>query len=75
MVGTFETNKRLDDDPEIVSRRSTIMVRLLSACCKYLGDRGMTGVFIDGIKSEESGLVSLGKLIALTLRNYYFDDY
>lgn len=50
-----------DDDPEMVNRRDTVMVRMLHACCKSLSERDMAGVFIDGVKSSERGFESLGK--------------
>lgn len=45
----------------MVNRRDTVMVRLLYACCKALGSRGMTGAFLDGLKSNESGVETLGE--------------
>ncbi|KAL6849550.1 hypothetical protein ACO1O0_009091 [Amphichorda felina] len=50
-----------DDDPEMVNRRDTVMVRLLYACCKALASRGMAGIFLDGLKANESGVETLGE--------------
>lgn len=36
------------------------MVRLLYSCCKYLGSRNMAGAFLDGLKSDETGVDTLG---------------
>ena len=36
------------------------MVRLLYACCRYLNSRNMAGAFLDGVKANESGVVTLG---------------
>lgn len=49
------------DDPEMVNRRDTVMVRLLFACCKSLGSRGMSEAFLDGLRSNESGVETLGE--------------
>lgn len=49
-----------DDDPEMVNRRNTIMVRLLYACRRYLSERHMSGMFLDAIRSDEPGLATLG---------------
>lgn len=51
----------LDDDPEMVNRRDTVMVRLLHACCKFLSERNTAGVLVDGIKAGEHGFELLGK--------------
>lgn len=45
----------------MVSRRDTVMVRLLYACCKALASRGMGGVFLDGLKANENGVETLGE--------------
>lgn len=50
-----------EDDPEVVNRRDTVMVRLLHACCKSLSNRGVAGALVDGLKANESGLEMLGK--------------
>ena len=52
----------LDDDPERVNRRDTVMVRLLHGCYKLLGEKGMKGMFIDGVKMGDNGFESLGEL-------------
>jgi GNAT superfamily N-acetyltransferase len=49
-----------DDDPEMVNRRDTVMVRLLHGCYKLLSDKGMKGMFIDGVRLGEHGFESLG---------------
>jgi hypothetical protein len=52
-----------DDDPEVVNRRDTIMVRLLHACARSLSDRGMVGIYADGLKPNDHCLESLGLLL------------
>ncbi|KAJ4167810.1 hypothetical protein NW754_011627 [Fusarium falciforme] len=49
-----------DDDPDMVNRRDSVMMRLLLACRQSLTERGMVGMFVDGIKSDENVLSSLG---------------
>ncbi|KAH8179586.1 acetyltransferase (GNAT) family protein [Sarocladium implicatum] len=49
-----------DDDPEVVNRRDTIMVRLLHACARSLRERGMVGIFADGLKLNDYTLESQG---------------
>lgn len=49
-----------DDDPEMVNRRDTVLVRLLYASCKLLSERGMQGAFVDCINANERGLEMLG---------------
>lgn len=61
------------DDPGMVTRRDTIMVRLLHSCCKSLNDRGMGGVFLDGVNSSESGVETLGESANKTLSNNAHD--
>lgn len=51
----------LDDDPDMVNRRDSVMIRLLLACRQSLTERGMVGMFVDGMKSDETVLSSLGK--------------
>jgi GNAT superfamily N-acetyltransferase len=53
----------IKDDPEMVRRPDTVMVRLLHSCTKLLKDKGMSGMFIDGVKHGEAGFESLGKLL------------
>jgi hypothetical protein len=50
-----------DDDPEVVNRRDTIMVRLLHACARSLSERGMVGIYADGLKPNDYCLETLGK--------------
>ncbi|KAM5342584.1 hypothetical protein ACJ41O_013550 [Fusarium nematophilum] len=49
-----------DDDPDMVNRRDSVATRLLLSCRQSLGERGMVGMFVDGIKSDENVLSSLG---------------
>ncbi|KAH7303594.1 hypothetical protein B0I35DRAFT_364657 [Stachybotrys elegans] len=49
-----------DDDPLMVNRRDTVMVRLLHSCSKLLSEKGMVGMFIDGVKQGNTGFESLG---------------
>ncbi|KAI9158680.1 hypothetical protein HJFPF1_06678 [Paramyrothecium foliicola] len=49
-----------DDDPEMVNRRDTVMVRLLHSCYKLLSEKGMVGMFIDAVKFGDHGFESLG---------------
>ncbi|KFA67558.1 hypothetical protein S40285_04231 [Stachybotrys chlorohalonatus IBT 40285] len=51
----------IGDDPEMVSRPDTVMVRLLHGCSKVLQERGMAGMFIDAVKYGEAGFESLGQ--------------
>ncbi|KAF4445581.1 hypothetical protein F53441_10713 [Fusarium austroafricanum] len=49
-----------DDDPDMVNRRDSVATRLLLACRQTLNERGMVGMFVDGSKSDENVLQSLG---------------
>ncbi|KAI5461205.1 hypothetical protein BGZ63DRAFT_424120 [Mariannaea sp. PMI_226] len=49
-----------DDDPDMANRRDSVMVRLLQACRQSLSERGMAGVFVDAMRSDERTFVSLG---------------
>ncbi|KAK0392380.1 hypothetical protein NLU13_1875 [Sarocladium strictum] len=49
-----------DDDPEIVNRRETIMIRLLHVCARSLSERGMVGIYADGLKPNDHCLETLG---------------
>ena len=60
-----------DEDPEVVNRRDTILVRLLYICCKAFIDRGLGGVYVDGIRASEHGLTSLGIYTATIKFAYY----
>ncbi|KAM0260695.1 hypothetical protein ACHAQJ_002611 [Trichoderma viride] len=42
--------------------RDIIITKLLYACSQMLSERGMTGMFLDGVSFGEQGLISLGKL-------------
>lgn len=52
----------LDDDPDMINRRSTIIKRLIQACRQSLSERAMEGLFLDGVNEDEQSLMSLGKL-------------
>ncbi|VUC21533.1 unnamed protein product [Clonostachys rosea] len=49
-----------DDGAEVVNRRETIKVRLITACCAFLQSKGMLGALADGLKAEESGIEAIG---------------
>ncbi|RBQ98600.1 hypothetical protein FVER53590_07996 [Fusarium verticillioides] len=49
-----------DEDPDMVNRRDSVATRLLLACRQTLSERGMVGMFIDGSRSDENVLQSLG---------------
>ncbi|CAM1508374.1 Fc.00g052220.m01.CDS01 [Cosmosporella sp. VM-42] len=49
-----------DDDPDMVNRRDSVMIRLLQMCRQTLSERGMSGMFIDAVKSDDKAFVSLG---------------
>lgn len=49
-----------DDGAEVVNRRETIKVRLITACCEFLQSKGMVGALADGLKAEENGLEAVG---------------
>ena len=57
----------LDDDPDMVNRRDSVATRLLLACRQTLSERGMVGMFVDGSRSDENVLQSLGKKERLAL--------
>lgn len=59
----------LDDDPEIVNRRDTIMVRLLHACVQSLSQRGMVGLYLDCVKPDDHSLESFGQITHLQLES------
>lgn len=45
----------------MVNRRESVMMRLIQACRELLTERGMAGIFVDGVRSDdESSLESLG---------------
>ncbi|KAM0211601.1 hypothetical protein ACHAQI_005160 [Fusarium lateritium] len=50
-----------DDDPDMVNHRDSVATRLILACRQTLSERGMVGMFVDGSKSDENMLQSLGK--------------
>ncbi|KAK7592232.1 hypothetical protein V3481_006854 [Fusarium oxysporum f. sp. vasinfectum] len=49
-----------DEDPDMVNRRDSVATRLLLACGQTLSERGMVGMFVDGSRSDENVLQSLG---------------
>ncbi|KAF5978420.1 beta-n-acetylglucosaminidase [Fusarium coicis] len=49
-----------DEDPNMVNRRDSVVTRLLLACRQTLSEREMVGMFIDGSRSDENVLQSLG---------------
>lgn len=54
------TDILVDDGAEVVNRRETIKVRLITACCEFLQSKGMVGALADGLKAEENGLEAVG---------------
>ncbi|KAM7186938.1 hypothetical protein V8F33_011545 [Rhypophila sp. PSN 637] len=50
----------LDDEPDIASKRDTIMIRLLDSCIRLLLEHGMRRMFIDAVKGGEEGFQSMG---------------
>ncbi|KAK5993293.1 hypothetical protein PT974_06722 [Cladobotryum mycophilum] len=49
-----------DDNPEMVSRRDTVVIRLLHACVRMLSEKGMSGMFLDGVRFGEYRLGTFG---------------
>ncbi|KPM35184.1 hypothetical protein AK830_g11376 [Neonectria ditissima] len=49
-----------DDDPDMANRRDSVTTRLLQSCRQLLSGKGMVGMFVDGIRSDENAFVSLG---------------
>lgn len=49
-----------DDDPDMANRRDSVTTRLLQSCRQLLNEKGMVGMFVDGIRSDENTFVSLG---------------
>lgn len=45
----------------MVNHRDSVATRLILACRQTLGERGMVGMFVDGSRSDENMLQSLGK--------------
>lgn len=50
-----------DDDTEGCDRGDDVMVGMLGACFTSLSGRNMAGMFVDGVKTSEYDLTSLGK--------------
>ncbi|KAI3551128.1 acetyltransferase [Colletotrichum abscissum] len=50
----------IDDHPEMVNSRDSVMIRLLDMCVKLLAEQGMRQLFIDGMKGGDDGFQSLG---------------
>ncbi|WQF79541.1 Putative GNAT domain, acyl-CoA N-acyltransferase [Colletotrichum destructivum] len=50
----------IDDHPEMVNSRDSVMTRLLDTCVKLLAEQGMRQMFIDGAKGGDAGFQSLG---------------
>ncbi|KAH6611113.1 hypothetical protein Trco_001133 [Trichoderma cornu-damae] len=46
---------------EVAGSRDNIMASLLYACSQTLSQRGMTGMFLDGVSFGEQGLTALGE--------------
>lgn len=57
----------LDEEPNIASRRDTIMIRLLDSSIRILSDHGMKGMFIDAVKGGDEGFQSMGEFFCLEL--------
>ncbi|KAI3565910.1 hypothetical protein IWW34DRAFT_906350 [Fusarium oxysporum f. sp. albedinis] len=49
-----------DEDPDMANPRESVATRLLLACRQTLSERGMVGMFVDGSRSDENVLQSLG---------------
>ncbi|KAF4780076.1 acetyltransferase [Colletotrichum scovillei] len=49
----------IDDHPEMVNSRDSVMIRLLDTCVKLLAEQGMRQLFIDGMKGGDDGFQSL----------------
>ncbi|TQN73945.1 hypothetical protein CSHISOI_01475 [Colletotrichum shisoi] len=49
----------IDDHPEMVNSRDSVMTRLLDTCVKLLAEQGMRQMFIDGAKGGDAGFQSL----------------
>jgi hypothetical protein len=45
----------------MVNHRDSVTTRLILACRQTLSERGMVGMFVDGSRSDENMLQSLGK--------------
>jgi hypothetical protein len=45
----------------MANRRESVATRLLLACRQTLSERGMVGMFVDGSRSDENVLQSLGR--------------
>ncbi|ROT43226.1 hypothetical protein SODALDRAFT_34033 [Sodiomyces alkalinus F11] len=50
----------VDNNPEVVNSRDSIMVRLLDTCIKLLSHKGMKRMFLDGVRGGDEGFQSLG---------------
>jgi len=50
----------IDDHPEMVNSRDSVMIRLLDTCVKLLAEQGMRHMFIDGVRGGDAGFRSLG---------------
>lgn len=56
----------IGDDPDIADKGAAVTVQLLEACAKILADRGVRGMFVDGIRGGEE-LQSMGTCPATRL--------
>ena len=46
----------------MVNSKDSIMIRLLNACARILGEKGANGMFVDGIKGCGECFQRTGKL-------------
>lgn len=50
----------------MVNDRDNVITGLLDACAKLLAERGMSAMFVDGIKGSEEVFESLGRCLSLS---------
>lgn len=55
----------------MANRRDSVTTRLLQSCRQLLNEKGMVGMFVDGIRSDENTFVSLGKPIRSLVKERY----
>jgi len=60
-MGRWRSANSSDDNPDMVNKRDSVIIRLLHACIKSLAQRGMKALFFDAVKGGDEGLQSLGK--------------
>lgn len=55
MIGGLDAN----------NSREIILTEIIFACSRALSQRGMTGMFLDGVSAGEREIIPLGKLFAM----------